>query len=295
MKKFLSNKVALTIFVLPALILFTCLTIVPILMSLRYMVYDGMPGVDFAYVGMANFKEALTDSSLWRYVANNMKLILVVGVGEVGLGFIYALLVYYGVRKYKNFVRVAIFLPFILPSVAVGMLFKKIFAVAPTYGVFNALLDVLGLDHLIRGWTGESATALYTVCAVIIWKGAGFYCLIFYSALMEISSEIHEAAMIDGANLRRELLHVQVPMLKPVFRTAFILTLTGNFKAYDSVVSLTNGGPGDASYLPALYMYKTAFSFQRYGYGSVIAIFILLECLVATAIVSWLMRKDNLK
>ena len=73
-----------------------------------------------------------------------------------------------------------------------------------------------------------------------------------------------------------------------------ILTLTGNFKAYDSVVALTGGGPGDASYVPALYMYNTAFSYMRYGYGSVIAKFILLECLLATALVSWLMRKDNL-
>ena len=294
MKKFLSNRTALLLFVTPALLIFTFLTVIPVLSSLRYMFFDGMPGVNFAYVGMKNIQEAIHDPKLWKYVGNNLKMILVVGVGEVGLGFLYALLVRYGVRRFKNFVRVAIFLPFVLPTVAVGMLFKKIFAVAPQYGLLNALLDMVGAKGLIRGWTGESATALYTVCAVIIWKGAGFYCLIFYSAMMEISGDLHEAAMIDGASLGQEITRIQIPMLKPVFRTAFILTLTGNFKAYDSVVALTGGGPGDASYVPALYMYNTAFSYMRYGYGSVIAIFILLECLLATALVSWLMRKDNL-
>lgn len=293
MDRVLRNKKALLLFVLPAALLFSFLVVVPVIWSVGYTFYDGMPGVDFKFTGLDNFKMAFADKKLWGYAATNLKYVLIVVTGQVLFGLGAALMIVFCVKKYKNFIRVAIFIPVILPSVAVAQLFSKIYEIVPQYGLLNSLLDLAGLQPLIHAWIGETSTALGSICAMDIWKGIGLYCLIFYSALLDVPDDVVEAAKIDGANKFRLIMKIYVPLIRPIMKVCLIFSLTGTFKVYDSIIALTKGGPGTTTYVPSIYMYSTAFNYNKYGYGSVIALIILLECLVATGIVRKIFTKDN--
>ena len=102
-----------------------------------------------------------------------------------------------------------------------------------------------------------------------------------------------EAARIDGASTWQIITKVQIPQLKPVFRMALIICITACFKVYDSPVALTGGGPGTATMMPSMYMYNTAFNYGEFGYGSVLALIILLECAIFTLVVGRIFRNKE--
>lgn len=286
MNKVLGNKKALTLFTVPAIILFTCLAIVPIIWSLFYSFFNGMPGVNFEFCGLQNFVKLFSDKGLQDGFVRNIKYVVVVMIGQVGIGFVMAMLINYAVKKWKNLVRVCMFIPVVLPSVAVGQLFQKIYAIAPQKGLLNALLEIVGLKFLVTAWIGDVSTALWSLAAMDIWKGVGLYCLIFYSAIIDLPGDVVESAKIDGAGSLRIIRSIQMPLLKPIFRMSLIFSLTGCIKVYDTVVALTKGGPGTCTYMPSMIMYDQAFMYGNFGYGSVIALLILLECTILTAIIN---------
>lgn len=289
--KVLRNKKALALFTMPAIILFTILAVVPIIWSLFYSFFTGMPGVNFKFCGIDNIVKAFTDAGLRKSFLLNMKYVAVVVIGQVSVGFVLAMLINYTVKHGKNIVRTCMFIPVVLPSVAVGQLFQKIYAIAPQYGLLNALLEIVGLKFLITPWIGDVSTAVWSLCAMDIWKGVGLYCLIFYSAIIDLPGDVVESAKIDGASSFRIIRSIQMPLLKPIFRMAFIFSLTGCIKVYDSAVALTKGGPGTTTYMPSMFMFDQAFTYGNFGYGSVIALFILVECVVFTSIITRIVRE----
>ena len=293
MNKVLGNKKALALFTLPAIILFTLLAIVPIIWSLFYSFFSGMPGVNFQFCGLDNFKQFFTDTNVHQGFLRNIKYVIVVMIGQVGIGFALAMLINYGVNHCKNFIRTCMFIPVVLPSVAVGQLFQKIYAIAPQNGLLNAFLELIGLKFLVTAWIGDVSTALWSLAAMDIWKGVGLYCLIFYSAIIDLPGDVVEAAKIDGASSMRIIRSVQIPLLKPIFRMSLIFSLTGCIKVYDTVVALTKGGPGTSTYMPSMLMYDQAFTYGNFGYGSVIALMILVECTVLTAIINKLFAQKE--
>lgn len=286
MNKVLGNKKALALFTLPAIALFTALAVLPIVWSLFYSFFTGIPGVNFEFSGLTNFKELFKDKALMASFARNFKYVIVVMIGQVGTGFVLAMLINYCVKHCKNLIRTCLFIPVVLPSVAVGQLFQKIYAITPQNGLLNAFLEVIGLKFLITAWVGDVSTALWSLCAMDIWKGIGLYCLIFYSAIIDLPGDVVEAARIDGASSLRIIRSIQVPLLKPIFRMSLIFSLTGCIKVYDSVVALTKGGPGTSTYMPTMVMYDEAFQYGNFGYGSTIALLIFVECAILTLIVN---------
>lgn len=293
MNKVLSNKKALALFTLPAIGLFTVLAVIPIIWSLFYSFFTGMPGVNFTFCGLDNLKKIFTDKLLRESFSRNLQYVAFVMAGQICIGFILALLVNNSVKKYKNLIRTCMFIPVVLPSVAVGQLFQKIYAIAPQYGLLNALLNIVGLKSLITAWVGEVSTAIWALAAMDIWKGVGLYCLIFYSAMIDLPGDVMESAQIDGAGFFRIVRSIQIPLLKPIFRMSLIFSLTGCIKVYDTVIALTKGGPGTATYMPTLLMYDQSFTYGNFGYGSTIAILIFLECTIFTAIINKLLENKE--
>ncbi len=291
MNKVLSNKKALALFTLPAILLFTLLAVVPIIWSLFYSFFSGMPGVNFEFCGLDNFAKLFTDKQLLDSFVRNFQYVLTVMIGQVGIGFILAMLINYSVKRCKNLIRTCLFIPVVLPSVAVGQLFQKIYAITPQNGLLNAFLEIIGLKFLVTAWVGDVSTALWSLSAMDIWKGIGLYCLIFYSAIIDLPGDVVEAARIDGASSLRIIRSVQIPLLKPIFRMSLIFSLTGCIKVYDTVVALTKGGPGTATYMPTMVMYDQAFQYGNFGYGSTIALLIFVECTILTMIINRLLGK----
>lgn len=293
MNKVLGNKKALCLFTLPAVFLFTALVFIPIIWSFVYTFFTGTPGVNFEFSGLDNYLRVFSDPQLLASFKNNIIYVVAVGGGQIVLGFIIAMLINYGVKKHQNIVRSLLFIPVVLPGVAVAQLFLKIYAIAPQYGLLNSLLDTVGMGNLVSAWTGDPSKAMVALCIMDIWKAVGMYILIFYSGIIDLPEDAIEAARIDGASTFQIITKIQLPLLKPIFKMALVLCITACFKVYDSVVALTQGGPGISTMMPSMYMYNTAFNYGQFGYGSVIAILILIECAVFTAVVSKLLSKRN--
>lgn len=292
MKELLGNRKAILLFVLPALLIYLFAVFIPIVWSAYYSLFQGLPGLGFKFVGFRNYLKMWTDSMFLGSLVVTLKYVVFVVGGQVGFGFLLSLLFVFGIKKYTTLVRTLVFFPVVLPVVAVGQLFSKIVEISPQYGLLNSLLDYLHLDMLIQPWLGQSATALGVLCTMDTWTAMGFYAVIFFAALVEIPQEIIEAARIDGASGWRLTKKILLPLLKPITLTCLIFSFTGTLKVFESALALTRGGPGVSTKTLSMYMYDASFLYSQYGYGSSIAVFILLECLFVSIVLNKLFSKN---
>lgn len=293
MNKVLGNKLVIAIMVVPALVIFVLLVFVPIINTLIYSLFSGTPGLKFVFVGISNYINMWKDKNFIGSFRMNLKYVAVVTSGQVLLGLCAALMFHFSIRKFKTLTRTIVFFPVVLPCVAVAQLFSKLFEITPQYGVVNAVFHLLGLKQLILPWLGKSNTAFSVLCIMDIWTAIGFYAVIIYGALVDISDDVIESARIDGAGGLRLFKSILLPHLRNILTTCFIFSLTGTLKMFETATALTKGGPGSATKSLSMFMYEQAFTFSQYGYGSAIAIFILIECLLASGIVGIINRRQE--
>ena len=286
MNLLLSNKKAVFIFLFPALILFLTIIIVPIFMSMTYSLteWDGIGKKVFT--GFDNYKELfLTNSDgFWRAVKNS----LIFAAGSVfvqlPISLILALILARGVKGERFYVSVY-FIPVLISTVVIGQLWMKIYN--PQYGLLNTVLRSMGLDKLAGNWLGDTKKVIFAVIVPVLWQYIGYHMLLMYASVRSISEEIFEAARIDGANGIQTALHITIPLMKPILKVCVTFAVVGSLKNFDLVYVMTDGGPAGASQLPSTLMVETIFSRNMYGYGSSMAIFIILECFLF----AWLIRK----
>ncbi|MFQ9510172.1 MAG: carbohydrate ABC transporter permease [Lachnospiraceae bacterium] len=286
MNKVLGNKRAVAVFVLPAFILYTAFVILPVLWSLYYSLFQGSPGLQWEFVGIKNYISLLSDKNFFKALTVNFKYIAVVTVGQVGLGLVLALMFKFWLKRCKTIVRTLVFFPVVLPTVAVGQLFGKIYEIQPNYGLLNSFLDSIGLSNLVQPWIGQASTALWALCIMDIWVAMGFYSVIYYGALLDIPEDIIEAAHIDGCNGWNLFKNILFPLLRPMVITCLVFSFSGTVKMFESSLALTNGGPGGATKSLSMYMYDVSFTYGKVGYGSVVAIVIFLICVVGSTIIN---------
>lgn len=292
MDKVLSNKKAIALMVLPGLIIFLIVIFVPIIWTFVYSLYSGMPGHNFEFTGLSNYAAMFQNKQTLAAIKMNWRYILVVTPCQVGLGLAVALMIHFSVRKFKTLTRTIVFIPTILPAVAVAQMFIKMLAMIPNYGLVNALLELVGLESMIQPWLGQSGTAFLWLCIMDIWTAVGFHCVIIYGALVDIPDEIIEAARIDGAGSFRLFRSILLPSLKTILVTCLIFSFTGTIKMFESATALTSGGPGNATTSMTMNMYSNAFAYNQYGYGSAVAILILVQCVLVTFIINKVSRES---
>lgn len=291
MNRVLSNKKAVFIFLLPALVLFLTIIIVPIFMSVTYSLteWDGIGKKVFT--GFDNYKELfLTNSDgFWRAVKNS----LIFAAGSVfvqlPISLILALILARGVKGERFYVSVY-FIPVLISTVVIGQLWMKIYN--PQYGLLNTVLRSMGLEQLTGNWLGDTKKVIFAVIVPVLWQYIGYHMLLMYASVRSISEEIFEAARIDGANGIQTALHITIPLMKPILKVCVTFAVVGSLKNFDLVYVMAGGGPAGASQLPSTLMVETIFSRNMYGYGSSMAIFIILECFLF----AWLIRgafRDN--
>lgn len=293
MKKVLGNKKAIALFVVPALVLYSIIVILPVLWSFYYSLYSGSPGLKWEFAGLKNYLNLFQDKNFISALIVNLKYIAVVMVGQVGLGLCLALMFHFWLRKFKSVVRTLVFFPVVLPTVAVGQLFSKIYEIQPNYGLLNSILANLGLENLVQPWIGQASTALGALCVMDIWVAMGFYSVIFYGALLDVPGDIIEAARIDGCSGWNLFKRVLAPLLRPIIITSLVFSFSGTVKMFESALALTNGGPGNATKSLSMYMYNVSFSYSKVGYGSVIAVFIFLLCIFGSFIINLFDKKED--
>ncbi|UQN09163.1 carbohydrate ABC transporter permease [Deinococcus sp. QL22] len=290
MEKTLRDWRAILIFVGPALLLYTLVLLVPIAWSLGYTFYEGSPIAGFKFVGFTNYLRLTEDPNFLKALWFGTKYALLVSTGQVLFGLLLALLYAFYLKRSSALVRTLVFLPVVLPTVAVAQLFVKIFAIAPQYGLVNSVLQSVGLEHAVQAFLGQGSSAFWIIAAMDIWKSMGFYAILLYTGLVDIPEDTLEAARLDGAQGWSLARFVVLPLLAPITIASLIFSFNGTLKVFDSILALTGGGPGNATTPLTLYMYKTSFTYGEYGYGSTLALTLAIQCLLVTLLIFWRSR-----
>jgi raffinose/stachyose/melibiose transport system permease protein len=285
----LNKKSAVILFAAPAVILYTGIVILPIIFS-AYLSLTEWSGLgDIKFVGLDNFKALFQDDILITALKNNIIYILIVVGMQMIIGFIVAVLLTY-IKKLRGFIQTVYFIPSTMSVIAIAQLFNCFYSVTPL-GLFNKILSVFGIGPIT--FLSEFDKVLPAVSVVEGWQYIGIYMIIFYSALVSISPDVVEAASIDGASRLQLLFRIKIPMIKNVIAMSFILSGVGALKGFAVSYNLTSGGPSHKSELLSTYMYKIAFTNRELGYGSAIAIVIMILSLIFILCINKAVRVDG--
>ncbi|MFH8575234.1 sugar ABC transporter permease [Streptomyces zaomyceticus] len=291
MHRVLGDRRAIMILLGPALLLYTLIMLVPMVWSLGYSFTKGNSIEGFTGNGLANFTRLLDDPAVHDALWFTLKYAVVVTAGQVIAGYLLALLYVFFLKKASALIRTLAFFPVILPTVAVGLLFQKLFQVAPQPGPVNSLLNAFGLESI--DFFGSASSAFWVLIIMDIWRSMGFYAVLLFAGLVDIPDEVLESARLDGASGLRLIRHIVLPLSLPVLMSSLIFSVNGTLKVFDSVVALTNGGPGNATTPLTLYMFQSSFTYSEYGYGSAIALLLTVVCLLVSLAVYRVSRRDN--
>lgn len=258
---------------LPALLIFLVFAIVPIFWSGYYGFFDWKGLGAAKFIGLDNYEMMLQDPIFWRALKNNLILVASAIIGQVPIALLLALLLLKN-TWFNRILRSAVFLPMVLSTVVVGLIWGYIYH--PQIGLLNQVLEMLGLDSWTRAWLDDPKINMFAVSIPINWANIGPYLIIFIAALQNISSEIGDAAKIDGAIGWRKLFYVTLPIIWGTVIVTIVLCISGSLKAFDHVIVMTGGGPAQSTELLATYMYNNSFTIYRYGYGSAVSTMIIV-------------------
>ena len=276
------------LFVLPALLFFGSVFLLPLAQSIAYSFYKIVPGGRMEFVGLRLYEKVLTDSTFWEAVSNTVQLLLL----SVPTTVVLALAVALGLNqisslKWRNLWASMYFLPFATSLVAAALVWQWIYD--PVYGFLNYALSYVGIPP--QKWLQSLFQVRPSIAVVSVWVRIGFDTMIFLAALQTIPQEYYEAAEVDGATAYQKFRHVTLPLLNAQIIMVCILELIFNFKIFDQVYATTQGGPAGASQTVIMLLYDTAFKFFRFGDASVMAVFVFVTLMVVTLIQWRLFRK----
>jgi len=267
-------------FAMPALAVYLVFVIVPAVTGIGYSFTDwNAYSKDVHFVGLENFAEIFSpEENYLLFIRNTLIFTVVTIILKTVLALALALLLNESVKRLAHIYRVFIFLPAILPTLIVALIFKSI--LHPSNGILNQTLRSVGLDVLAQRWLVDPAIALFSVIGVDTWKGVGYIMVILLAGLQTIPRDYYEAAEIDGANAWQKLRFVTIPMLMPAIAVVTALNVLYGLRVFDIVYALTNGGPGYATEVLYTVIFK-AFSQGQYGLGTALSTVLLVILLVA--------------
>ncbi len=265
-------------FILPNLLGFAIFTLVPMVFSLVLSLMNWNGANEITWAGLQNFKDLAKDSTFRIALGNTFYYVLGTVPLTMVLSLALAMLLNQRLRG-RNFFRTAFFFPYVASLVAVAAVWNMLFH--PAMGPVNQLLTSLGVAHPPR-WTASVDWAMPTVIMASIWKGMGYYMVIYLAALQSIPVHLYEAASLDGADAWQRFRHVTLPLLTPVTFFVSIMLTIASFKVFDLILVMTDGGPGRATNVLVIHTYNTAFRQFRFGYSSAIAMVLFLIVLAIT-------------
>lgn len=287
--KILRDKKAIAVFLLPAFIVYSVIVMVPILVSIYYSCLDWNGIGKKTFVGLNNYIKLFGDSVFRQAFGNNIIYIIIVMVLQLGFSFSIAVLLTY-LKKGRGFIQTVYYIPSVITVIAISQLFTGFYSYEPL-GLFNIFRKMLGMEPI--AFLSEYKTVLWAVASVEGWQYIGIYMIIFYSALVSVSPDILEAARIDGATELQILVKIRVPAIVNVIMFSCILSLVGALRGFAAPMNMTKGGPNHRSEILATYMYKKAFTSRDYGYGSAIAVIIVILSIIGVLLISKYMDGEN--
>ena len=277
----LSERALGTLLLLPAALLLATIVVYPIatlLWTSLTSVDPNNPQAGASFVGFDNYLRAFDDDRFWRATGNTILYIVVTVPGALLVGLGLALLANQSFRV-KWPVRLGLLLPWALPLVFAGLIFRWFFEY--NTGIVNNALAWLGIEPL--QWLSSPGLAHAAICITIVWKASSFMALMLLAGLQTIPRSLYEAAEVDGASRWQQFVEITLPMLRPAIFVALIFRTITAVQTFDIPYAMTGGGPGDSTETLAMYIHKTTLDFLDFGYGSALATLMFLISMVATA------------
>ena len=263
-------------YITPGMLIILMFCIAPIFMTLYYSFTEYNLAQPPDWIALENYVKVLNNTQLRRAVVNTViYVIITVPLQTLLAMFVANFLAEYLNNRYGRVLRSIIYIPTLASYVAAATVWKVI--LASRGGLLNEILGIFGVAPI--NWLGEPTLALICVSLVAVWKSAGYFTIIFYAGIMNISVDVREAALIDGASPRQRFWKITVPLLKPITYLNVTLGIIWSFQAFDIVYKLTGGGPFNGTTTIAYIIYTYAFQDFRIGYASAVAILLLLVIL----------------
>lgn len=284
-----SDAVWSWIFMTPTTVFLAVTALIPLLYSVyisffRYKL--NLPNSEPTFVGLANYARMLTDHTLQISTLNTFLFAFVTVTLELVLGLIVAM-AFCSDKRWARVGMSVLLIPYIMAPVAIGTLWRMM--LDGSTGVINYLLGFLGIDSVT--WLSDSKLAMPAVMFVNIWQLVPWVVIVAAAGLKALPSECLEAALVDGATNRQIFRRIVLPMISPLLIIIFMLRFVDAFKVFDTVYTMTNGGPGTATEMLPNYIYKQGLKFFDVGYTAALAIAFVLVMTIFTALFLRLRKK----
>jgi raffinose/stachyose/melibiose transport system permease protein len=279
------------LFVIPALLMYAVFVLLPFLMSVHYSFFSWNGIGPMTWVGLKNYMTVLEVPDLLETIINAFRLVVFFSFIPVGLGLVVASIIHrVATGKLGALSRTVLFLPYIIPLVAAGIIWGWLLALP---GLINQILNSVGLGVLTRAWLGDFDWALPAVGIIGIWVLLGFCTVLLLTGISKLDPALYESARIDGANWLTEFLSITVPLLRYELIVCFTVTVINALATFDIVYVATAGGPGNSTAVPGIEIYILAFTEQRIGLASALAVMLMILVLVIVLPIQRVGRETN--
>lgn len=292
MDKLLRDKKAIIIFVAPAFLLFTFVLFIPICQSVYYSFceYNALTKPEF--IGFENYRLLLTADKTMKIALKNSLFFLAFSVvTQLIAGLILAALLT-NIKKGRNFFKNVYYLPCVLSSAALGLLWMFIFT--PKLGI-NQVLAEFGIEGplWLMDLKGFIILPMWVIAFVALWQYVGQSMMLYMAQIAGINTTLYEASYIDGCTKVQSFRYITLPLIRPMVATAMSLNAIGSLKFFDLIFNMTEGGPNHNTEVLATHLYQQGFKYFKYGYASAIGVVLLVICLIVTFIINKFVKVDN--
>ena len=279
-------------YIAPSFILMMIFNVTPIFLSAYFSFTKYNMALPPVWIGLDNYAKLFGNRVLSEALSNTVKYVLITVPAQTILSLLIAVFIAENMKnRYGSFMRSVIFIPVIVSLIASATVWNIMYQ--PKGGIINQFLNFLGFDSV--NFLGKKANALPSVAAVAIWKGTGYYMVIYYAGVMNVPSDVREAAIVDGATPIQRFWYITLPILRPITYMIVTLGIIGSFQVFDLVYKMTGGGPGRATLTVAYMIYSYAIQDKRMGYACALAVGLLIVILLIHLIQTLFFKERDAK
>ncbi len=279
------------LFVLPALAMYAIFVLYPFALSIRYSFYRWNGIGPMKWVGLDNYEIVMDVPNLVGTISNAFNLVVYFSFIPVALGLVVASIMHrVTTGRFGEVARTVLFLPQVIPLVAAGIIWGWLLALP---GLLNQILKFIGLGEYTRAWLGDFDWALPAVGFIGIWVLLGFCTVLLWTGMTKLDPSLYESARIDGAGWFTEFVRITVPLLRQEIGVCLTVTVIAALAAFDIVYVSTAGGPGNSTAVPGIQIYILAFTQQRIGLASALAVMLMALVLIVVIPIQRLSRENR--
>lgn len=282
------KKIVLFLYLLFPLALYVFAVFIPLVTAGYYSFFEWKGGPNKTFIGFENYVTLFKDTVFRQSFGHNLYIVAACIVGQIGLAFIFVLMINSKLVRLKGIHRTFGFFPSTVAAVSIGFIWMMVYDYKR--GILNWFLTAIGREDQIKVWLNEPKLVLFLIIIPLVWQFIGYYMVIILSAISSVDQEIFEVAELDGANAVQRAIYIIIPLIKNTLLVCVTLCVAGNMKVFDHIYVMTEGGPGNDSMVMALHGYKISFGQGNMGYGSAISVGIFVLSLLVIGGVQLLVK-----